>query len=356
MADHLASLLAGELDGPTAALAAAGRGERGWVSLAEDAVERDPGLLTGAPGVLEVAGHAWRTGTFDTPTLAELTASARGRGRTTSRLSVLQGTHPLTDIGALQALAPPGTAFQVASQFNCLEAPSAHRLVRVADYLLDPTQGPRAAISAFPAALLRHYAAPGRHGPFTQASGGPQLDLLADAAPGYVRNGYLTLRAPDEALGLADALASGFDSIRVGVATGADVVLGANWDGGVPGRPTITQVFTSTLAAGGYSPGVPVAGRVADACTLLLRAAYLGTLLAAVRAGAERVVLTSIGGGVFANPHALIADSVLWALDRADELGAGLDVVWNARALAGPERARLAPVVAARNGILRDLG
>ena len=52
----------------------------------------------------------------------------------------------LTDIGALQASAPPGSLFQVASQFNCLESPGAY-VTPVAAYLGDPTQGPRASIS-----------------------------------------------------------------------------------------------------------------------------------------------------------------------------------------------------------------
>ncbi len=52
----------------------------------------------------------------------------------------------------------------------------------VARYFSDPTQGPRAAISAFPATLLRHYAAPGADGArFVQATDGPQIDLLGDA-------------------------------------------------------------------------------------------------------------------------------------------------------------------------------
>ena len=72
--------------------------------------------------------------------------------------------------------------FQVASQFNCLEAPGSF-VVPVADYLHDPTQGPRASVSAFPATLVRHYAAPQPGGQrFVQASNGPQIMLvLSDA-------------------------------------------------------------------------------------------------------------------------------------------------------------------------------
>ena len=88
------------------------------------------------------------------------------------RFFVLDGASPVTDIGALQATAPAGSLFQVASQFNCLEAPDA-RITRVADYIHDPTQGPRASISAFPGTFIRHYAAPTAEGArFVQKTNG----------------------------------------------------------------------------------------------------------------------------------------------------------------------------------------
>src|SRR3989442_929187 len=77
-----------------------------------------------------------------------------------------------------QAPAPPGSLFQVASQFNCLESPGEF-VVPVAEYFNDPTQGPRASISAFPGTLVRHYAAPAPDGSrFVQTNDGPQLNLL----------------------------------------------------------------------------------------------------------------------------------------------------------------------------------
>jgi protein-tyrosine phosphatase len=110
---------------------------------------------------LRVDNQRFRAGHFETPTLGELRGRlplrARGSVGHALRLSVVEGIDILTDIGTLQATAPEGTLFQVASQFNCLEAPSS-AIVPVARYVSDPTQGPRAAISAFPGALLRHYA------------------------------------------------------------------------------------------------------------------------------------------------------------------------------------------------------
>jgi hypothetical protein len=69
-------------------------------------------------------------------------------------------------------------------------------------------------------------------------------------------------------------------------------------------------------------------------CGSLLRAAYLGTLLAALASRRKKVVLTLIGGGVFGNPIPLIWKSILWAIAEVDRMGhGGLDIVVNGRNL-----------------------
>jgi hypothetical protein len=228
---------------------------------------------------------------------------------------VIEGRDPVTEIGVLQAMAPASTLFQVASQFNCLEAPSP-RLVDVADYLYDPTQGPRAALSAFSATLVRHYAAPdGRGRRFTQ-SPKHQIDLPAEALPadlGRVKNGYLQASRIRDLGAAAAAVELNFNQIRVGVHDDAQVVFDYSMDGAVEGEPQIAQVFTSTLAAGGYGQGQIIAGPAEALCRQLLRAANLGTLLAAVDLDKERVLLTMIGGGVFGNPHELIIESLVFS-------------------------------------------
>jgi len=122
---------------------------------------------------------------------AERAATSSAR----ARLWVLDGTHPLTDIGSLQAWAPAGSLFQVASQFNCLESPGPY-LMEVADYFLDPTQGPRASISAFPGTLLRQYCVPdGLGGHFVQGSEGRQINVLSHSVrdgAAAVQSGYLS--------------------------------------------------------------------------------------------------------------------------------------------------------------------
>jgi hypothetical protein len=318
-----------------AVLASKGRGDGSLVARAEAEVRADPAwcirVNDAGEATVYAVGRSFRGGRFETPPLCELRAHAlaarvrAGRPRAALRLWVLDGAGPVTDIGALQAWAAPGSLFQVASQFNCLESPGAF-VTDVASYIHDPTQGPRASISAFPGTLVRHYAAPAPEGRrFVQETDGRQIELLADVAEAglaAVRNGYL--RAPEIAdpAAFARALEERFEDIRIGVHDGIEVVLGHDWEGAVEGAPhrTIAQVLTSTIAAGMYGDLDEADRAFAAICRQLQRAAYLGTLLAAAALGKERVALTLIGGGVFANPIEVIWEAILWAADRARAL------------------------------------
>lgn len=132
----------------------------------------------------------------------------------------------------------------------------------------------------------------------------------------------------------ATRLQERFMEIEVGVHERAEVVLGADWDGPVTGHPVISQVFTSTLAAGGYSRVDFSHSTWLLIARQLQRAAYLGTLLAAAANRQRRVVLTLIGGGVFGNPIPLIWDTVLWACSQvAPRLDTDLTVILNGREL-----------------------
>ncbi|MBS2037117.1 hypothetical protein JST97_19170 [bacterium] len=273
---------------------------------------------------LDSQGFAWlgemAAGRFQTQSLGQLRARLPQSGGGRLRLWVLDGEHPITDIGALQACAPPDSLFQVASQFNCLEAPSP-RLVRVADYFYDPTQGPRASISAYPGTLLRHYRCP-----FVQTDN-QQINLL-HAAEAPVDCGYLRGQSIADPEALLRRLEERFEELEVGVHEGVEVRLGARWDGPVNPGTRICQVFTSTMAGGGY-------GIAHNAlCRPLLRCAYLGTVMAAAALKQRRVVLTLIGGGVFGNPVDLIWESMLWSLDQVqDHLSRDLTVILNGRNL-----------------------
>ena len=352
--------------------AARGRGDRRLVERAERAVAADPGraFAFDADGfaTLTAAGHTWAAGRFTAVSIGELKTRLAGNPGGRARLWVLDGASIVTDVGSLQATVSPGTLFQAASQFNCLEAPGPSGLVSVAQYLNDGTQGPRASVSAFPATLLRHYAAPGPDGRrFVQQTDGPQVELLADAAGrGIAPNGYLDGTGVADPATVVAALTANFDRIRVGLHESAEVVLGGDWDGGVDpatsdsatsGPRTIAQVFASTIAGKIYD-GERAFGREGfrTAARVLLRAAYLGTLLAAASVGCRRVVLTLIGGGVFGNPVDVILDAIRWSLDEADPLLPGpTEVILNGYNLGAVVRdldAEVMPFVRARGGAL----
>jgi hypothetical protein len=296
-------------------------------------------------------------GRFAVKPLGDLKREALARRTASAKVtfSVIAGQDPLTDIGLLQAAASPGSLFQVASQFNCLEAPGA-RLVPVHRYFTDPTQGPRASISAFPGTLVRHYAAPANDGTRFVQTDGRQLDLLATALEGTgsrVESGYLLSQNLKDAAATARVLQERFDDLCVGVHEQVEVVFGANWDGPVLEGQRIAQVFTSTYAGGGYSTA-RTEGPILDVCRVLLRAAYAGTLFAAAGLGMNTVVLTLIGGGVFGNPHPLIWESILWAVEQTEALvHTPLHVVLNGREVAGTlGEAVLSEATRARGGVL----
>lgn len=353
------SVLLGEIAAYVDALrASAGRGDVGLVRRAEVAVQQDAEVFTINPkgeATLTAAGHTWSAGCFEPMSLGALRAralEARRRAAKSAtprlRLWVLDGAAAATDIGSLQANAGERTLFQVASQFNCLESPGLF-LTPVVNYLMDPTQGPRASISAFPGTLLRHYAAPGLDGERFVQTDGRQINLLGavcEPEVGRPHNGYLTVDSVPEPQAFVEALEARFDAIKVGFHNDVDVVLGYNWSGSVEGHPRIAQVFTSTVAGGVYG-GEDLGPFFEPTCRQLLRAAYLGTLLAAVGSGKTKVVLTLIGGGVFRNPATWIWEAIEWAIEQAAPLlSEDLEVIVNARdlSLRLPRERILAPV------------
>ena len=344
----------------------AGRGDRTVVARAERTVAASPAscfrLQPDGSSRLQCDAGSWAAGRFDTPSLRDLEfALSEGSGEL--RFFVMDGASPLTDIGWLQASAPQSAFFQVASQFNCLEAPGPS-IVPVARYFSDGTQGPRATIGAFPGTLLRHYFAPtASGGRFTQVSGGPEIDLLANAlGETGVHGGYLTGTGIDDAQAYAGELESNWLDLRVGIHEGLEVVFGGNWDGGLPedAPSRIGQALTSTVSGGLYGADRLMGPEGFRAIARqLLRAGYYGTILGAARAQARWVCLTLIGGGVFGNPIDLIFEAIVWALDRAEgRLPDDMVVILNGRDL----RRRLdinqvvLPEVRRREGLIVSFG
>ena len=202
-------------------------------------------------------------------------------------------------------------------------------------YVSDPTQGPRASVSAWPGTLLRHYHAPADDGTrFVQGDtrGVELLGLAVDAQLGRARSGYLRMQDIPDLARFVATLGEHFEQVRVGLHEDVEVCAGHDWSGPVPTAPAqrVSQVFTSTLALGGYSSGD--AHKALEACRLLLRASYTGTLFAAAAVGAPRVVLTLIGGGVFGNPTEEIAGAIVAAVDELSRASsAELEVLVNTR-------------------------
>lgn len=332
------------------ALNAAVAATRGRIPDAAGLVARDEALVRSSPSAIRVdyQGHATihlsasRTvagGRFRLMSCEELAGKVRGTGRP-NRLIVLDGAAAATDIGAMQAFTGrQRVTYQVASQFNALEAPSPSSLAAVADYFSDRTQGPRAALGAYSGPLVRHY-----HGPTWSEFGGPrvvgrsqaleQVAMLADVtSPGDVRNGYLCgafVSSPDT---LVATLSERWRRVKVGVHDGLPVLLGTDLTGSVPeGCNLIAQVLTSTYAMGEYGGGTRLRPeQEREVCRALLAAAYSGTLLAAAELRSEACVLTLIGGGVFANPLPLVWGAILTAFDATPPCG--LDVIVNGRGL-----------------------
>jgi hypothetical protein len=331
-----------EIAGHVAAVnASAARGDRNQVRRCELAIRSDPGaaftIHAKGGATLDVGQRSWHAGHFETISIASLRdrACLQRNGQNRPRVSfwVFDDASPVMDIGALQAMDGNGTLFQVASQFNCLESPGPY-VVPVADYFSDPTQGPRASISAFPATLLRHNSAPhGTGARIVQETDGPQIDLLSDVTDfSFSRNGYVTGHGIGEPGMLSDALEARFDAIHVGVHDDVEVALGYDFGGYVApsGGSRIAQVFTSTAADGLYGGERNLGNSFVPVCRHLLRAAYLGTLLAAASLGRKRVVLTLIGGGVFENPVSLIWEAIQWAMEEAEScIAQDLDVIVN---------------------------
>lgn len=239
----------------------------------------------------------------------------------------------MLDVAYLQSTAPRKALFQLASQFNALESPSPEYLARPAEYIHDNTQGPRAAVSAFGATLLRHYSAPAGKTRFEQRTDKRQINLLSSVMPSSlaeIENGYLLPSNIHRAGELLIRLQDNFDKIKVGYHDNVSVTFGADWFGPVRTQYKIDQVFTSSIAGGQY--GSLGHGSLRDIASVLLAAAYRGTLLAAAKNNQEFVVLTLIGGGVFGNPMGLITSAIRDAFRiAAAQSKNGMTVIVNAR-------------------------
>jgi len=315
-------------------------------------------------------GRRFRAGSFECPSLRSLREEEK-RLAGAGLGGALEVRHVVTT-GALEDHANPanaGALFQVASQFNCLEFTSSARIPEegVSWYVHDATQGPACAVACAPATVYRNYLVP--LGAERGQTAERQLNLLEDLeallgnreeldAEGHgryfwLKNGYVcsdTKRLEALRKRLEEMDEAGREELRscikVGLGLGSEVSFSAlvPFEGLVPVPAGSAQRASQVFSA---AANVKMAGCVpADwepFTRLLLEATYEAALWAAVRnarlaaeaaspppLGSRRVMLTSVGGGVFGNRPQWIMDAMNRALRvlaaEAPESGWGLEV------------------------------
>lgn len=216
--------------------------------------------------------------------------------------------------------------FQVASQFNLLEmvGPEVTPERGVGRYENDRTQGPACAIACGAGTIYRNYFVPvgGQIG----QSAKYQVDCLADLGEALgnedgklwkMSNGYAlpSARGLDAVVKTLGGLSeSELDLMR------EKLRIGVHWDTQVTLADTkhcVNQVYGSALPIG-YSSLSPSKWEIF--ARLVLDASYEATFAAAAlnlaRGGNPNLYLTTIGGGVFGNPH----EWIFGAITRACKL------------------------------------
>lgn len=275
------------------------------------------------------------------------------------------------DIGAIQAhpFFEKKTAFQVASNFNLLEGTDysvSPDNFGLDNYYNDNTQGPKACLSAFPGAFFRTY------GIFAQQnlahylskdadaksplqwrqSRDQQINLLRNTAI-PVENGYIRLyKLSGNSYAFSDVLENiqkaavkekyVYDllgAMNIGFHRDIQVLFGNQSEeifhqALFRRKPIIHQVFMAALDLGSANRWLKQSNldlisddsfrsqfeKYADSATILakalLHAGYEGAIGAACMHGAEKIVLTQIGGGVFENDKEWIQSAILDVLKK----------------------------------------
>lgn len=233
-----------------------------------------------------------------------------------------------------------GAVFQAASNFNSLEQTNPNqRPGYIRDYFGDRTQGPVTALGGYAATMWRRYA-------WSNRTSGPQPDdLLNERWSGYpgvlvkpnfedvyanvltTIGGWLDLRKATLNMEGEDSIDNGAKRFvrsicRISRGFGATCVTGC--DAMLVRRQSddrvallrnpnnINQVYVSAVdnsVVHRYLLGGDPE-RTARFRSAALLAAYMNTLLFAMRSRSSKVVLTMMGGGVFGNSYDMILDAM----------------------------------------------
>ena len=279
-----------------------------------------------------INGDAWRYGTLETLTLAELRDRVADVAREPKPLTVRE---VVADVQRLHADEGNANAlFQVASQFNLLEmaSPNVTPERGVGIYERDHTQGPACAIAAGAGTIYRNY--------FVEVDGhigqsaDHQIDCLADvgALLGNT-NERLWRMVNGYALPSAEGLQEIDNTLRDMDAPGRDRLkralrIGLQWD------TEVTLSGASYLVSQAFCSALPVAYAAhpsalwARFARLILEASYEATVCAAMLNAARTentsLFLTLLGGGAFGNKETWITDAIRHALSQHRD--SGLDV------------------------------
>ena len=268
-------------------------------------------------------------GSFSTPTLSELRGQATPNRNNSKLAHVVVGD-------ALELHARPehaGDMFQVASQFNALEFADPEMTPEdgVTDYARDLTQGPACSIAAAAGTVHRNYLVD-LHGQLgqnrrSQINNLQTLESKLKGGPYWtVNNGYI-----ESEVHLLVELAAILDqydrnellgTIRIAIQEQTQVTFSNRFQTLEPPH-LVSQAFCSAVSCAYSAVETALWEPIA---TLILEAAYEGTLIAAANegdrgTGSGTVWLTFLGGGVFGNKPAWIATAIEKALKRTKNLG-----------------------------------
>lgn len=298
--------------------------------------------------------HRFQAGYFEEHALSDLQrrhAAQLNIGKKTV-VTLLYGG---LDIGFLQSLPQfNGALFQAASNFSALEPTSRFATpesLSIDRYYNDLTQGPMASISATPGLFYRMYGIFQQEGPSYsnraqsfygaqspfdwRQTANRQIELLSETGI-PVLNGYIDLN--DQYLSTrvgADLMTTVLPTIKVGIHRDIQVLFSDQGRGAyheplsAPDQ-IIHQLFTAAVDVTGnraFFTNQTTAPQAEKVARLVLRAAYEGALYAALELKIEKVVLTLIGGGVFANPPEWVLTALYEALEKFSN--AGLEVYIN---------------------------
>ena len=224
------------------------------------------------------------------------------------------------DIGYLQSLSENnGACFQVASNFNGLEAVSEKTLSKLADYPADKTQGPQASLSAMPGLILRQFYYNDMAGQQSQDDNylrqqDRQFNFLKDFGV-ITKNGY-----PKSGLeGITEYNSHCFKILyhsNIQVTFGGYDRAAAHGERNniVATQPNqrIDQVFMAALNLS-QPPCDPAQAR--EKANLILRWSYEATLKSAIAHGKKLIFLTRLGGGAFGNDSDDIDEAICVAIN-----------------------------------------